>query len=173
MILTGTEIISAVDSGEIIIELYCESKINPNSYDLTLHRFLYTYEDEILDPKIKYPELRQHRISEEGFLLLPGKLYLGRTNEYTPTDTYVPMLEGKSSIGRLGIDIHKTAGVGDIGFRGNWTLELAVTQPVYVYPDMPICQIIYYVPKGGTTIQYNGKYQDSLNVLASKIYEEM
>lgn len=173
MILTGTEITNAVGRGEITIEPYSESKINPNSYDLTLHRILYTYKDKILDPKKENPELVPLEISENGCLLLPGQLYLGRTNEYTATDTYIPMLEGKSSIGRLGIDIHKTAGVGDIGFRGNWTLELAVTQPVYIYPDMSICQIIYYVPKGGTSIQYKGKYQDSLDVKASKMYEEM
>ena len=82
-------------------------------------------------------------IPEEGLLLDSRKLYLGRTLEYTETHNLVPMLEGRSSIGRLGLFVHITAGFGDVGFKGYWTLEIFCVQPIRVYPNTEICQIFY------------------------------
>ena len=87
-------------------------------------------------------------IPDEGMILLPHRFYLGVTQEYTETHSHVPFLEGKSSIGRLGIDIHATAGKGDIGFCNTWTLEISVKQPVRVYAGMPIGQLIYFEVSG-------------------------
>ena len=72
--------------------------------------------------------IRKINIPDDGLLLEPNKLYLGRTVEYTRTDKFIPMLEGRSSTGRLGLFIHVTAGFGDVGFAGYWTLEMFCIQ---------------------------------------------
>jgi dCTP deaminase len=101
-----------------------------------------------------------------GFLLKPGQLYLASTKEYTRTEKYVPFLDGKSSIGRLGITIHCTAGRGDVGFAGHWTMEIHVVQPVMVYAGMPIGQLIYF-ETGPVDVSYDekpgAKYHDGRN----------
>jgi dCTP deaminase len=84
--------------------------------------------------------------------------------EYTETHQHVPFLEGKSSTGRLGIDIHATAGKGDVGFSNTWTLEISCTQPVKIYQGMPIGQLIYFVVEGDIETTYetknNAKYKN-------------
>ena len=171
MILTGKEIIKQVKEKNIFIEGFDENKANPNSYNLTLNNKLLVYTSNILDMKHQN-NTTEITIPEEGLVLEPGKLYLGKTNERTFTDKYVPMLEGRSSIGRLGIYIHVTAGFGDIGFNGNWTLEIQCVQPVRIYPNIDICQIYYHTPEGDTSIQYNGKYQGDTEIGSSKLYED-
>jgi dCTP deaminase len=125
----------------------------------------------MLDLKVEN-RLRHGTIPKEGLQLFPGQLYLAKTNEYTETLKHVPLLEGRSSIARLGIFIHVTAGFGDIGFKGNWTLEIAVIQPVKIYPDIEICQIYYHTTFGDTSIKYEGKY-NSKEIQPSKIYKEL
>ena len=122
MILSGKEIKKRLNK-DIIIEPYNDKYLNPNSYNLRLHNELLVYTDDVLDMK-KSNNVEKIIIPEEGLTLEPGKLYLGRTLEYTKTTKCVPMLEGRSSIGRLGLFIHVTAGFGDIGFSGFWTLEI-------------------------------------------------
>lgn len=133
MILSGKEILKNIGK-DIIIEPFNEKKINPNSYNLSLHNELLVYEDNLLDMK-KPNETKKIIIPEDGLILEPGKLYLGRTNEFTKTEKFVPMLEGRSSTGRLGLFIHVTAGFGDIGFAGYWTLEIFCVQPSLMYKD--------------------------------------
>ena len=122
MILSGLEIKKHIGR-EIVIEPFDEARINPNSYNLSLHDELLVYTNDELDMKADNPS-QKIKIPSEGIKLEPGRLYLGRTSEYTKTEGYIPMLEGRSSIGRLGICIHVTAGFGDVGFAGYWTLEL-------------------------------------------------
>ncbi len=105
--------------------------------------------------------------------LLPGKLYLGRTVEYTKTNCYVPMLEGRSSIGRLGLFIHVTAGFGDVGFEGYWTLEIQCVQPIIIYPFIKICQIFYHTIEGEYETYASGKYQKNTGVQPSLLYTEL
>lgn len=140
MILSGQEIKKHMGK-EIIIEPFDEKRINPNSYNLSLAGELLVYDNHVLDMKEPNPVSRII-IPEDGLLLEPNRLYLGRTNEYTSTSRYVPMMEGRSSTGRLGLFIHVTAGFGDIGFSGYWTLEIFCVQPVRIYPNVEICQII-------------------------------
>lgn len=116
MILSGREIVRHMGE-EIIIDPFDPKKVNPNSYNLTLSDELMVYDNHELDMKKKNTGHLLH-IPEEGILLEPNKLYLGRTREYTKTKCFVPMLEGRSSIGRLGLFIHVTAGFGDVGFSG-------------------------------------------------------
>ena len=108
----------------------------------------------------------------EGLVLEPGRLYLGRTNEFTRTDKYIPMLEGRSSTGRLGLFIHVTAGFGDVGFAGYWTLEIFCVQPIRIYPDVQICQIYYHTIQGEYQKYDSGKYQNNTGVQPSMLYKD-
>jgi dCTP deaminase len=133
MILSGKEIEKNI-GGAISIEPFDRKQLNPNSYNLKLHHELLVYDNTVLDMKTENTATKIV-IPESGLLLEPNKLYLGRTVEYTKTHKYVPMLEGRSSIGRLGMFIHITAGFGDVGFEGYWTLEIFVIQPLIIYPN--------------------------------------
>ena len=171
MILSGKEIHKNVLAGDIIIEPFDKSKINPNSYNLTLGNELLVYEHKELDMKIPNPTKRVE-IPEEGLLLEPNKLYLGRTNEFTKTEKFVPMLEGRSSTGRLGLFIHVTAGFGDIGFAGYWTLEIFCVQPIRIYPNTQICQIYYHDIHGEYDLYSSGKYQNNTGIQPSLMYKD-
>ena len=170
MILSGREIIKHMGK-EIVIEPFDRRRVNPNSYNLSLHRELLVYEEPVLDMKKPNP-VRKIVIPADGFRLEPGRLYLGRTNEFTRTETFVPMLEGRSSVGRLGLFIHVTAGFGDVGFAGYWTLEMFCTQPIVVYPDVEICQIYYHTIEGEYDRYDTGKYQNNTGIQPSLLYRE-
>ena len=139
MILTDKEIEKSIAEGTILIEPYRADCLGTNSYDVHLGRYLAVYKNHILDAK-KHNEIEEIIIPDEGFVIHPGILYLGVTEEYTETHAHVPFLEGKSSVGRLGIDIHATAGKGDVGFCNTWTLEISCSQPVRIYAGMPLNQ---------------------------------
>ncbi|MDU7339332.1 MAG: dCTP deaminase [Clostridium sp.] len=170
MILSGQEIYKHIGS-RIIIEPFKPSQLNPNSYNLTLHDELMVYDKYELDMK-KPNDAHTVTIPSTGFLLKPGKLYLGQTAEYTRTDGFVPMLEGRSSVGRLGMCIHATAGFGDVGFAGFWTLEIFVVQPLVIYPGVEICQIYYHALDGDYTPYRSGKYQNNTGIQASMMYKD-
>ena len=170
MILSGLEI-KKRQGGDILIEPFDEKYLNPNSYNLRLHNELLIYEDEVLDMK-RPNKTRSLIIPEDGLVLEPGRLYLGRTLEYTKTDKYVPMLEGRSSIGRLGLYIHVTAGFGDVGFSGFWTLEIQCIQPVRIYPGVEICQIYYHSIEGQYDSYCSGKYQNNTGIQPSLLYKD-
>lgn len=169
MILSGEEIKRNLEKG-IEIEPFNESQLGPNSYNLRLANELLVYDTFPLDMK-KKNTAKKIIIPEEGLVLEPGKLYLGRTVEHTTTDNFVPMLEGRSSVGRLGICIHVTAGFGDIGFSGFWTLELFCIHPVRIYPNVEICQIYYHGIQGDTSRKYcSQKYQNNKGIQPSLFY---
>ncbi|MEO6070010.1 MAG: dCTP deaminase [Chitinophagaceae bacterium] len=157
MILSDKRILEEMEKGTIKIVPYERDCLGSNSYDIHLGKVLARYIDEELDAK-KHNAILQFDIPEEGIVLYPHEFYLGVTAEYTETHAHVPFLEGKSSTGRLGIDIHATAGKGDVGFCGNWTLEISVKQPVRVYAGMPIGQLIYFPVDGEIEIKYNQKH---------------
>ncbi|MBR2004315.1 MAG: dCTP deaminase [Thermoguttaceae bacterium] len=169
MILSGLEIEKEIANGNIVVEPFDRSRLNPNSYNLRLHNELLVYDGPTLDMKTPN-SYREIAIPEEGLLLEPGKVYLGRTVEYTETKTLVPMLEGRSSVGRLGLSIHITAGFGDVGFKGFWTLELHCVQPIRVYAGVEICQIYYHTIEGDYGPYDGGKYQNNRGVQASMMY---
>lgn len=171
MILSSEKIRENLGKG-IIIDPFDEANLNPNSYNLTLHNELLTYEEVVLDMKQRN-RVRRLTIPEEGLVLNPNQLYLGRTVEHTETHDLVPMIEGRSSIGRLGLFVHVTAGFGDVGFRGYWTLEIFAVQPVRIYPFVPICQIFYHQIDGEFTEYASDKYQDSHDVQPSLLYKEL
>lgn len=170
MILSGKEILRRMGK-EIVIEPFDEKRLNPNSYNLSLYHELLVYENPVLDMKKQNP-VKMIEIPESGLELQPGRLYLGRTVEYTKTENFVPMLEGRSSVGRLGLFIHITAGFGDVGFAGYWTLEMFCTQPVIIYPGVEICQIYYHSIEGDFERYTSGKYQNNSGIQPSMLYKD-
>ena len=156
MILSDSRILEEIEKGTIVIEPYDRKNLGSNSYDVHLGKYLAMYNDAMLDART-HNTISHFEIPEEGYVLLPGNLYLGVTDEYTETHAHIPFLEGKSSTGRLGIDIHATAGKGDVGFCNAWTLEISCVVPVRVYAGMPIGQLIYFPAEGEVINKYNKK----------------
>lgn len=171
MILTGKEIERRLGN-DIIIEPYVAEQLNPNSYNLRLHNELLIYKGDVLDPK-ENNETESLIIPEEGLVLEPGQLYLARTLEYTETQGLVPMILGRSSVGRLGITVHITSGFGDVGFCGYWTLQLTCVKKVRIYPNMKICQIFYHNVLGEYDNYSSKKYQGSTKIMSSQLYKEL
>ena len=170
MILSGKEIINR-QGNDIIIDPFNEKQVNPNSYNLKLHNELVVYDSNILDMK-KDNTGTKMIIPEEGLLLESNKLYLGRTVEYTETHNLIPMLEGRSSVGRLGLFVHVTAGFGDVGFKGYWTLEIFCVQPIKIYPNIEICHIFYHSIDGDYTSYEGGKYQANQDIQTSMLHKD-
>ncbi len=170
MILSGREIKNNLGNGIEIVP-FNEKQLNPNSYNLRLHNELLVYENDVLDMR-QENKAKKIIIPPEGLVLDPRKLYLGRTVEYTETDNFVPMLEGRSSIGRLGLFIHVTAGFGDVGFKGYWTLEIFCIQPIRIYPQVEVCQIYYHSIQGDYDKYTSGKYQNNEGIQTSLLYKD-
>jgi dCTP deaminase len=171
MILSGEQIRKKLGS-DIKIDPFNEEHINPNSYNLCLHHELMTYEEVVLDMR-KANRVRRLSIPEEGMVLTPNQLYLGRTVERTETHNLVPMIEGRSSVGRLGLFVHVTAGFGDVGFAGYWTLEMFAVQPVRIYPGVAICQIFYHEITGEIKEYQSDKYQNNQDIQPSLLFKEL
>jgi dCTP deaminase len=170
MILTGREIKKKVFSKEIIIEPFDENALNPNSFNFRLGDYVKVYKNSILDPKVKQ-EVEIIHIGDDGLILYPDKLYLGYTMEKMGSNYYVPIMSGRSSTGRLGLFVHITADLIDIGSINHWTLQMHATQPVKVYKGMPIGQVTFWKPQG-EIILYEGKYQGSQGPMESQIWKD-
>ncbi len=170
--LSGEEIIRQVKNGTLVIEPFDETNINPNSYNITLADEMLIYTDDLLDCK-KKPATRKVKIPEEGYTLVPNTLYLARTNEYTETKKHVCLISGRSSVGRIGLTAHLSAGCGDVGFKGNWTLCITCVTPTKVYPNMEIGQLYFYPLIGENSIQYTGKHNNKNTINVSKMHEEL
>lgn len=170
MILSGREIERNLGS-RIRIEPFDKSRLNPNSYNLTLHDELRVYSERTLDMAVENAS-EPLTIPPQGLLLEPHRLYLGRTVEFTATDGFVPMLEGRSSIGRLGLFVHITAGFGDVGFAGYWTLEIFCVQPIRIYAGVQICQVFYHTIEGDYDSYSGGKYQNNKGIQHSLLFRE-
>lgn len=184
-VLTGQAIREAVKSGKIFIDPWFPEHVGPNSVDLRLSRELLVYRDGY-DRHQGLPVSRNHlldmrktnktwslRIPEDGLVLEPGVLYLGCTMERTASKFFIPKVEGRSSVGRLGIKVHLTAGFGDIGFDGRWTLEIEVVHPVRVYAGERICQVYFTTPHGEIRDLYKGRYQGDTGPVASRFSEQL
>jgi dCTP deaminase len=170
MILTGPEIIKQVKNGRIQIEPFNINQVNPNSYNFRLGKTIKYYVNDVLDPKIKQ-EVREVEVSSDGYVLNPGRIYLGHTFEIMGSDYYVPIVKGRSSSARLGLFIHITADLIDIGSHNQWTLQLYAVQPIKVYPNMLIGQVTFWKVLGEIEV-YTGKYQGSMGPYESQIYKD-
>lgn len=155
MILTGSAIKKAVENKEIVIEPFNESRLNPNSYNFSLGDYVYVYKNRVLDPKVEQ-ETEKILIPDEGLLLSPDTLYLGYTYEKMGSEKYVPIINGRSSTGRLGLFVHITANLIDIGSINHWTLQMHAVQPIRIYRGMVIGQVTFWKTYGDI-ILYDGK----------------
>jgi len=190
MIITGPEIRRQVDIGVkggcpmdwIDVSPYDESLVGPNSIDLRLHEDLLVYpaghatickqkpweiREHVIDMHSDDHECIKYKIDNYGIVLEPGVLYLGRTIETIGSNSFVPIVEGRSSVGRLGIHVHVTAGFCDIGFRGTITLEIHVVHRVRIYKDSPICQAYFLKPHGAIEL-YKGRYSGQVDPTPSR-----
>lgn len=180
-ILSGLEIQRQIALGNIRIDPYDETLVNPNSVDLHLGdkllrydtatyqgRGAYRYETRTItnpiDSRKPPPTLEVPRVAGGGWVLRPGVLYLGATQEWTETRGFVPYVDGRSSMGRVGLFCHVTAGRGDNGFKGRWTLELVAVEPLVIYPGQRIAQLTFHAIEGeqtlyGGTANTSGRYQ--------------
>jgi dCTP deaminase len=173
VILTGDEIRRMVEAGRIVIDPFDPANLGPNSCDVTLSDELLEYvpdapawhdhpcaEGFALHPldMAKDNPTRKVWIPEEGMVLQPGRLYLGCTRERVGSSIFVPWLDGRSSVARLGVQVHLTAGRGDLGFVGPYTLEITAVHPVRVYAGVRIAQVSFFSAWGERGTQYRGKY---------------
>ena len=171
MLLSGQAIQSQLGK-QISIDPFQEDRLNPNSYNLALHDELLIYEEVVLDAAAPN-RYRRIEIPLTEYTLQPNQLYLGRTAEFTETDGLVPMIQGRSSLGRLGLFINPGGSIGDVGYRGTWTLEMHCVQPVRVYAGMQICQIYYMQLPGEATDYSSDKSQDSRDIQPSLMFREL
>ncbi|MFI1205894.1 dCTP deaminase [Streptomyces sp. NPDC020883] len=171
MILTGPEIATAAADGRLLITPFDTAQVNPNSYNVRLGPALLTYTTSVLDAHRPNPT-RRIEIGADGYVLKPGQLYLGHTVEEVGSDTYVPLLFGRSSVGRLGLFVEITAPIGDIGFHGQWTLMLSPIRPLRVYAGMKIGQIMFFVAVGPIA-SYSGKYQAATGPKPSAYWQDL
>lgn len=155
--LTRDAILKAVNKRELIITPFNINNLQPNSIDVTLYPVLHIITSKTLDLKQPY-KTKRVIIPKSGYVLKPRQLYLGRTVERTHTPWHIPMYEGRSTTGRYFIQSHQTAGFGDIGFDGIWTLEITVQRPTRIYPHMRIGQIGFTEPTGKIISRYKGNY---------------
>ncbi|MFN8051457.1 MAG: dCTP deaminase [Acidimicrobiales bacterium] len=184
MILSDRTILEAIDSGRIVIDPFDPAKVQPSSVDLTLdHRFLVfrNHTRAVIDVKEDLSDLTElvEIDPDKAFMLHPGEFVLGSTSERIglPEDL-VGRIEGKSSLGRLGLLIHTTAGFVDAGFDGCITLELSnvASLPITLYPGMKIGQISFLQMTTAADVPYGSgelgsKYRGQVGPTASQYWK--
>ena len=178
MILTGKEIQKEIKEGRIKISPFNKAHLQPNSYDLHLdcseyeifkgfdvdkHKCFFNPKEETFRPL--YDKFSHNK--NYGFFLEPNTCYLFSTIETTETDHYAPMIEGVSTNARVFLTNHQTAGFGDIGFKGKWTLEIKVSEKTPVWHGMRIAQIYFHKVIGEIEL-YKGRYQNQNKVEGAK-----
>lgn len=161
-ILSSHKIREEIEAERISISPLVLGSIQPASVDLRIRADLVVYAAPIIDAK-QQNDVQTIRMPANGYILHPGKVYLGSTVETVHTDHYVTRIEEKSSINRLGISL---TGFGDPGFRGVWCMRITVVQPVRIYPVMPFAQIVFEEVSGEIEL-YSGRYQDQRTALPS------
>jgi dCTP deaminase len=175
MVLSDKTILREIREGRIIIEPFNQEYLNPVSVDLTLAPTFKIYTEEVLDPR-KPNATKEFTIGEQGAVLEPGEVYLYACNERIGVKGNIrAKVEGKSSLGRLGLFVHVTAGFIDPGFEGSLVLELVATKPIRIYPNMKICQVEFAYVEGQIAEPYDkkegSKYHNQVGVQESKYHE--
>jgi dCTP deaminase len=183
MLMSDRDIRSQIEQGRIGLDPLEMSLLQPSSMDVRLDRFFRLFDNHkyaFIDPAIDQPDLTRliEVEPDEAFILHPGEFVLGSTYEFvTLPDDIAARLEGKSSLGRLGLLTHSTAGFVDPGFKGHVTLELSntATLPIKLYPGMKIGQLCFFqlssaseTPYGSA--KYNSRYQGQRGPTASRSF---
>jgi len=170
VILTGPEIVDQHRKRRILIDPFDERAVNPNSYNFRLGSQLKVYDSFPVDPKIQN-SCREIEMPTSGYVLEAHRLYLAHTLERLGSPYYAPTFAARSSVARLGLFINLSASLGDIGFFGQWTLQLFPAQPVRLYPGMRIGQMMWWQPLGEISL-YEGKYQGSIGPASTLIHRD-
>lgn len=175
MILSDTTILQEINKGTIKIDPFDRDQLGCNTYDLKLNNRLARYQRCILDAK-KHNEIEEFEIDEDGYTLKPNTLYLASTFESVGVyGDICATLMGKSSLGRLGMDIHLTAGFIDTGFEGNIVLEIRVVHHLVIYPFMKIAQVKFERVEGEIARPYNknknSKYNNQKGIVESMMWK--
>jgi len=184
MLLSDRDIKAELDSGRIGLEPYESAMIQPSSIDVRLDRFFRLFDNHkyaVIDPAEDQPDLTR-LVEPEGddpFVLHPGEFVLGSTYEsVTLPDDVAARLEGKSSLGRLGLLTHSTAGFIDPGFTGHVTLELSnvATLPIKLWPGMKIGQMCFFRLSSPAEAPYGSgasgsRYQGQRGPTASRSFQ--
>ncbi|GAA1889784.1 dCTP deaminase [Asanoa iriomotensis] len=170
MILTGPEIVHRRERGEITIDPFDLSCVSPNSYDFHLSADIGWYTVDVLDCRSENPFARS-TIPAQGMVLEPHRIYLVSTAEKMGSAHFVPIIRARSSTARLGLFVHVTADLIDIGSINHWTLQLHAVQPVRVYPGMRVGQVTFWRAFGDIEL-YDGKYQGSTLPMPSQIFRD-
>lgn len=168
MILTGAEIEQQVSQKNIVINPFDSANVGPNSYDFTLGSRMRTYVSDVLDSR-KENQTVEQTIPPEGIVLTPHKIALVNTVESIGSNHYVPIIRGRSSTGRMGLFIHITADIIDLGSINQLTLQLHAVVPIRIFPGMLIGQVTFWVPTGEITL-YHGKYGSLQSPVGSLIH---
>jgi dCTP deaminase len=180
MILVDWQILDRVNRGFIQVDPFDPNLVQPNSLDIRLGSHFVWYEpgDEVIDPYMKETIAADtHGVTADSVILKPGQFMLAETFEVVGLpDNIVASIEGKSSIARLGIELHQTGGWIDAGFRGSITLEMCnVNQrPVRMYAGMPIGQLVFYTTERAARPYYlkeDAKYMDQRQATLSRYHE--
>lgn len=181
--LTANKIIKEVEAGRIFISDFNLDQLNPNSYNVRLRNCFRicrklnkdNNEDSLKAIDSKNPDSSVFEVCNTNYgdsiILMPGDFVLGATQEVIASDHYISAIDGRSSIGRLGIQIHATAGFGDIGFKGTYTLEISNLNPnpVILYSGIEIAQVYFEKPDGIVDFLYNGRYNHQVYPTESKL----
>lgn len=170
MILTGTEILREHKRQKIKIDPFDPTRATTNSYDLTLGHDFIRYREALIDPR-KDNAYEKFAVGAEGLQLVQGDFVLGHSAETIGSDHYVPLIHAKSGIARLGLFVHVTADIIDIGSHGHVTFQLHSTLPIRLYPGMAIAQVTFWKPKGKIVL-YDGRYQGSRGPRASEVHRD-
>ncbi len=170
MILTGNKINEEVKSKKIDIAPFDKNKITTNSYDLELGETIVKYQTDFIDPREETP-YKEIKLPHNGLVLNQGEFVLGHSKERIGSDFYVPLIHGKSGIARMGLFVHVTADLIDIGSHGVTTFQLYATLPVRLFAGMSIAQVSFWVPHGDIVL-YKGKYQNSTGPQPSMTYKD-
>lgn len=167
--LGAHEILKQIKKGNITIEPFNEKQLNPNSYNVRIADKIKVYNNRaVLDSRSENTAYNEITIPPEGFILLPNVLYIGSTKEIIGSDKFISAIDGRSSFGRLGMQIHLTAGFGDVGFHGTYTLEITVVQPLRIYPDDQVAQVYFEKVDGKVDFLYSGRYQNQTGATTSR-----
>ena len=184
MLLSDRDIRAAIDAGAVTLDPYEPEMIQPSSIDVRLDKFFRVFDNHkyaAIDPSVEQPELTRlvEVEADKPFVLHPGEFVLGSTYESVSLpDDIAARLEGKSSLGRLGLLTHSTAGFIDPGFEGNVTLELSntATLPIYLWPGMKIGQLCFFRltspaehPYGSE--KYGSRYRGQRGPTASRAFQ--
>lgn len=171
--LSGKEIEKQLELGNIKISPTTHTLINPNSINLSLNNTLAYYPEDIIDIN-KKNRMEKITFDENGIVLYPNQIYVGRSNEWIETDKYVPMLSGRSSLGRLGCHSFCSGGMGSLGYKGYFHTPMRPMAPIKMYPNMKHAQLYFYTPTGKIDTLYNGSMQNLNGAdLESKYYKKV